>query len=199
MPMATEAQFYAYSGAVLTLGPKSESPVSAQPGVRVRPSRAAVAYWRVVCVERAVPDDQWTPRKGVPWAGIKRSCVHLALQKSPWLLEDNHGLRSCAEASCARLRQAVGSSDLPPGCAGLSQMLEHAIVLRCAASARLAFFAVRRAFEIAGQRTSDVRVDEAGGAVELGARCQKNNQLGVGQRVHSSSWRGARRVQLTSG
>ena len=60
-------------------------------------------------------------------------------------------------------------------------MLDHAVALRCAASARLAFFGVRRASEIAGLRMADIVVDEAGGLVEVKVRSQKNDQFGAGQ------------------
>ena len=126
----------------------------------------------------------------------------MALEKSPLLLEDVRGLRGRAKVSCARLRPAFGCSDLPPGCAGLGQMLEHAMALRCAVSVCLAFCAVRRATEIAGLRPSDVSANGAVGVVELKGRRRKNGQLGVGQRAHVvalSSWRGACPAQLTSG
>ena len=84
--------------------------------------------WHVVCGERAVFDNQWAPRLGVFWAGIKRSCVRATLEKSPLALEDARGLRCRAEVNCARLRQVADCSDLPPGCSGLGQMLELAIV-----------------------------------------------------------------------
>ena len=122
--------------------------------------KAALAYWHVVRGERAVFDDQRTPRMGVFSAGIKRSRVHVALEKSPLLLGDVHGWRNRSEVSCARLCQAAGCPDLPPGCAGLGQALENAMVLRCAASVCIAFFAVRRASGVAGLRTSDVSVDK---------------------------------------
>ena len=109
-----------------------------------------MAYWQVVRGERAVFDNQWTPRTGVFRAGIKRPRVHVAPEKSPLLLEAVYGLRSRAEVICARLRRAVGCSDLPPGSAGLGRLLEHAIAPRRAVSVCLAFFAVRRASGVAG-------------------------------------------------
>ena len=123
-------------------------------------------------------------------------------EKSPVPLEDVHGLSSRDEVSCARLRQAVGCSDLPQGCAGLGKMLEHATALRRAASVCLAILVIRWASEITGLRTSDVSVDEGVGAVELKVRLQKNDQLGVGERAHVvalPSWRGSRPFHLTSG
>ena len=75
------------------------------------------------------------------------------------------------------------------------------MALRCAVSARLAIFGVRRASEIAGLRVSDVRVDEANGVVALKVRRQKNDQFGVRQMAHVvalPSWQGACPVQLTS-
>ena len=63
-------------------------------------------------------------------------------------------------------------------------MLEHAMTLRCAASACLAFSGVRRAPEIAGLRASDVEVDGAGSAAELKARQQKKDLFGAGQMAH---------------
>ena len=106
---------------------------------------------------------------GILGAAFERSRVHVALEKPPLLSEDVHGLRSRAEVSCARLRQAAGCSDLPLGCAGPGQMLEHAMVLPCAGSVCLAIFAVRRASEVAGLRTSDASADESVGVAEL--RC----------------------------
>ena len=79
----------------MLLGPKSPSPVSAQPGVRwsyVNLVKAAVAFWHVVRGKRAVLDADWTPRMGVFWAGIKRSCVHGSVEKSPQLLSDVRAL-----------------------------------------------------------------------------------------------------------
>ena len=119
--MVTEAQFYASLGAVLMLGPKSASPAFAQPRVRwnyVKLVKAAAAYWHIVRRERAVFGNQWAPRMGVSWAGIARSRVHVAVEKSPLPLEDVRGLRRRAEVSCARLPQAVGCSDLPGSDAG---------------------------------------------------------------------------------
>ena len=69
----------------------------------------------------------------VSWAGIKRSRIHTTHENAPVSLEGVRSLRRRAEASCARLRQAVGGSDLPLGCLGLGQMLEHAVALGCAA------------------------------------------------------------------
>ena len=74
----------------------------------------------------------------------------------------------------------MGGSDLAPGCAGLGRMLEDAMTLRCAVSVCLAFFGVRRASEVAGLRTSGVRVGVANSVAELKARQQKNDQLGAG-------------------
>ena len=82
--MSTEAQFFAFSGAVLLLGPKSPPPVSPQPGVRrnfVNLVEAAVAYVNVG--ERAAFDVEWSPRMGVSWSGVKTSCIHLTVEKSP--------------------------------------------------------------------------------------------------------------------
>ena len=80
-------------------------------------------------------------------------------------------------------------------------MLEHAMALRCAVSARLPLFGVWRASEIAGFRVSDVRVGEATGVVELEVRRQKNDQFAAGQMAHVvalPSWQGACPVQLAS-
>ena len=86
LPMGTEAQFLSFFGAVLMLGPKTQSPATSQPGVRwsyVKLVKAAVAYWHVVRGERAVFDAEWTPRMGVFWPGVKRSCVHATSEKLP--------------------------------------------------------------------------------------------------------------------
>ena len=74
--MVAEAQFYAFSGAALLLRPESASPVSAQQGVRwndVKFAKAVVARWHVVRGEREVSNDQWAPRLGAFWVGIRRS------------------------------------------------------------------------------------------------------------------------------
>ena len=65
--MRAEAQFFAFFGAVLLLGPKSSSPVSSQPGVRwsyVKLVKAAATYWRVVRGTRAAFGGEWSPRMG---------------------------------------------------------------------------------------------------------------------------------------
>ena len=67
LPMCAEAQFFAFFGAVLLLGPKSSSPASPQPGARwnyVKLVNAAVAYWCVARGTRAVFDGEWSQRMG---------------------------------------------------------------------------------------------------------------------------------------
>ena len=57
LPMVSEAQFFAFFGSVLLLGPESASPVSAQQGGRwcyVKLPRAAIAHWRGIRGQRAV-------------------------------------------------------------------------------------------------------------------------------------------------
>ena len=59
LPLCAEAQFVAFFGAVLLLGPKSSSPASSRPGVRwnyVKLVKAAVAFWHVVRGKYAVFD-----------------------------------------------------------------------------------------------------------------------------------------------
>ena len=110
-------------------------------------------------------------------------------------------MRRRPEVSRTRLRQAVRGADLAPGGAGLGQMVERAMSIRCSVSVGLAFFGVRLASEVAGLRVSDVRVDEANSAVELKVRRQKNDELGVGQMarvVALPSWGGARPVHRVS-
>ena len=184
LPMRTEAQFLSFFGGVLMLGPKAPSQVTSQPGVRwnyVKLVRAAVAYWHVVRGERAVFDAEWTPRMGVFWSGVKRSCVHSTVEKVPLLFADVHQTCQQAQRSAVHLRQAVGGPDLAPGGVGLGQMLPHAMALRGAVSVSLAFFGVRRASEIAALRVKDVRVDLTGGLLVMDVRQQKNDQFGVGQ------------------
>ena len=78
------------------------------------------------------------------------------------------------------MRLAADYSELLPGCAGLGQTLEHAMVLRCAVSVCSVLFALRRASEIAGLRASGVSINEAVGVVDLQVRHQKNDQREVG-------------------
>ena len=184
LPMRTEAQFLSFFGGALMLGPKTPSHVTSQPGVRwnyVKLVRAAVAYWHVVRGERAVFDAEWTPRMGVFWSGIKRSCVHSTVEKLPLLFADVHQACQRARSSVELLKQAVGGPDLAPGGIGLGQMLPHAMALRGAVSVSLAFFGVRRASEIAALRVKDVHLDTTGGLLVMDVRQQKNDQFGVGQ------------------
>ena len=204
LPMSTEAQFLSFFGAVLILGPKTPSHVTSQPAVRwnyAKLVKAAVAYWHVVRGERAAFDAEWTPRMGVFWSGVKRSCVHSTSEKLPLLFSDV--LKACQQAqkSVEHLRQAVGGPDLAPGGVGLGQMLPHAMALRGAVSVSLAFFGVRGASEIAALRVKDVRRDAASGLVVLDIRQQKNDQFGVGQvsrMVAMPAWGDACPVHLTS-
>ena len=204
LPMSTEAQFLSFFGAVLMLGPKTQSHVTSQPGVRwnyVKLVKAAIAYWHVVRGQRAVFDAEWTPRMGVFWSGVKRSCVHSTSEKLPLLFSDV--LKACqlAQESVENLKRAVGGPDLAPGGVGLGQMLSHAMALRGAVSVSLAFFGVRRASEIAALRVKDVHRDAASGLVVLNVRQQKNDQFGVGQvsrMVAMPAWGDACPVRLTS-
>ena len=119
------------------LGPKTPSHVTSQPGVRwnyVKLVKAAIAYWRVVRGERAVFDAEWTPRMGVFWPGVKRSCVRSTSEELPLLLSDVHKACQRAQKSVEHLKQAVGGPDLAPGGIGLGQMLPHAMALRGAVS-----------------------------------------------------------------
>ena len=118
LPMATEAQFLSFFGAVSILGPKSPSPVSGLPSVRwsyVKLVKAAIAHWRAVRAERAVFDADWSPRMVVFWAGVKRKCIHASSEKSPLIFADALELRRKAEVGCVRLRSSVGVADLAPG------------------------------------------------------------------------------------
>ena len=204
LPMSAEAQFLSFFGAVLLLGPTSPYPVSALPGVRwnyVKLVRAAVAHWRVVRGDRAILDTEWPPRMGFFWSGVKRKCIRSSVERSPLLFSDAHELCRKAAVSRTRRRQAVGGADLAPGGVGLGQMLERAMNLRCAAPASLAFFGERRASEIAGFRVAGAKVAEACSVVEIKARCQKNDQFGVGQVarvVALPSWGGACPDRLVS-
>ena len=120
--MRSEAQFYSSFGAVVMLGPKSTSPVTPQQGVRriyVKLVEAAVAYWHGVRGERAILDAEWSPRMGLFWSGIKRSCIHSTLEKAPLLFSDVYDLRRKGEASLGCLTQAVGGAGLASGGVGL--------------------------------------------------------------------------------
>ena len=204
LPMAAEALFLSFFGAVLLLGPKSPSPVSALPGFRrkyVKLVKAAAAHWRAVRGERAVFDAEGSPRMGVSRPGVKRKFIYSSVEKSPVLFSGVRELCREAEISVARLKQATGEADLAPGVVGLGQLLEHAITLRRAASAGQAFFGFRRASEVAGFRVADVKVDEARSVVYVTVRCQKNDQYGIGQMarvVALPGWGGACPVRLIS-
>ena len=83
----------------------------------------------------------------------------------------------------------------------MGQMLEHAMTLRCAASASLAFFGARRASGGAGFRAADAKAGEACSVVVIKARCQKKQPFGVGQMARVAalqSWGGACPVRLVS-
>ena len=70
LPMSPEGAFCAFFSAVVLLGPKTASSVSAQPAVRwsyVKLVKAAVAFWRIVRGLRAVYDREVFPRMGVFW------------------------------------------------------------------------------------------------------------------------------------
>ena len=91
---------------------------------------------------------------------------------------------------------------MAPGGIGLGQMLPHAMALRGAVSAALAFFGARRASEIAALRVGDVRIESDNGLLVIDVRQQKNDQFGAGQVsrvVALPAWGGACPVQLTSG
>ena len=187
LPMVSAAQFFSVSGSAVLSGPKSPSTVSAQPGVRrsyVELVKAAVAYWHVVRCERAVFDSHWAPQLGVFWAGIKRACIRAPMGKSPLLLGGVRALCARAGTGSVRLRSALGNSELPSSGPGLGAPVDDALVMRCAVSASVAFLAVRRASQIAALRVSDATVDDSAGAIELKMRCQKNDQLSVGQMAH---------------
>ena len=146
---------------------------------------ATVAYWHVVRCERAIFDAEWSPRMGVFYSGIKRSCIHSTLEKAPLLFSDVYDLRRKGETSLGFLTQAVGGAGLASGGVGLGQMLHHAVPLRGAVSVALAFFGVRRASEVAGLRVRDVRVDNAGGRADIEVRQQKMTSWG---RASSPGW-----------
>ena len=133
---------------------------------------------------------------------MRRSCVHVTSEKSPLLFADVCRLRREAQYSLERLKGAVGRQDLAPGGIGLGQLLPHAMALRGAVSAPLAFFGVRRASEVAALRIKDVQVEPDGSMLSLSVRQQKSDQYGVGQQsrmVAIPSWGGACPVQLAIG
>ena len=90
------------------------------------------------------------------------------------MLSDVRSFCVKAKTSAARLRRAVGGSDLPPNGAGLGARVDEALSLRCAVSVSRAFFRVVSASEIAAFTEADVVVDEPAGVVELKIRCRKN-------------------------
>ena len=153
--MSSGDAFYAFFGAVVLLGPSTASSVSAQTAVRrsyVKLVKAAAAYWRVARGSRAAYDCGWSPRMGVFWPGIRRSCVRVPVEKVPLLLP--------VVRSLAHLREAVRSTDLSPTGSGQGSLLGDAMVLRSAVSLSVAFFGARRALEVAALRVSDVRVND---------------------------------------
>ena len=75
--------------------------------------KAAVAFWHVVRESRAVFDTDWSPRMGVFWPGLMRSCVHSSSEKSPLLFADMRSFCVRGAAGWAGLRQATSSDDLP--------------------------------------------------------------------------------------
>ena len=80
--------------------------------------KAAVAFWHVVRESRAVFDTDWSPRMGVFWPGLMRSCVHSSSEKSPLLFADMRSFCVRGAAGWADLRLATLSYDLPSvGCA----------------------------------------------------------------------------------
>ena len=104
-----------------------------------------------------------------------------------------------AETSAARLRRAVGGSDLPPNGAGLGAWIDEALPLRCAVSVSEALFGVGRASEIAALAKADVVADEPAEVVELKIRCRGTEQLGVGQIAHIvafPAWKGSCPMRL---
>ena len=124
--MAAEAQFLSFLGAVLILGPKSPSPATGLPGVRrdyVKLVKPAAAHWRAARGERAVFDNEWSPRMGVFWCGVKRKRIHASVEKTPLLFSGARELRRRAEVNHSRLRQTAGEADLAPGGFGLGSLL----------------------------------------------------------------------------
>ena len=205
LPMSWEDASYGFcSGAVLP-GPKTAASVSVHPAVRWRYSKlvkAAADFWRVARGSRAVLGGEWSPRMGAFCSGIKRSCVHVSMEKAPLLLPDARAVCARGESSLARRREATRSADLPPTGSGLGSLLEDSRVQRPAVSRSAAFLGARRASEVAALRVSYACVSKALGDVEIGVRCQKNDQSGVGQMAHMVAlplWKVACPGRLLSG
>ena len=176
LPMGSRGAFYAVLAAVWLLGPKSPSSVTGQPAVRwsyVKLVKAAAAFWHVLRGKRAIFEDEWSPRMGVFWNGIKRSRVRATSEKSPLLLEVMRAVRIRGESASAHLRQAVARKDLPAIGCGLGSTLEDTLTLRAASSMSTAFFGVRRASEVAALDLSEVCVDPSTGLADIKARRQK--------------------------
>ena len=116
LPMESEGVLYACFVAALLLGPKSPSAVTGQSAVRrsyVVLATAAVAFRHVVRGKRAIFGDEWPPRMGVFWNGIKRSCVHATPGKLPLLSAEMRAVRIRGKSALARLRPEVARKDLP--------------------------------------------------------------------------------------
>ena len=168
----------------------------------VKPVEAAVFHWRAIRGTRTVFDLGWSPRMGVSWSGIKRSCVQASLGKCPPLLSDVRAVCTRNESSLARLRQAARAADLPSVGVGLGPLVEEAMVLRSAESLSVAFFGARRASEVAALRVSGFSVSEFANDVGISVRRQRDDQFGIGQLAHlvaPPSWKGACNVRRKPG
>ena len=64
--------------------------------------KAAVAFWHVVRWKRAIFDDEWPPRVGAFWCGIKRWCVRATLGEMPLWLAPKRAVRIHGESALAR-------------------------------------------------------------------------------------------------
>ena len=98
--------------------------------------------------------------------------------------------------------QTVKCAGLPSAGVGLGSLLNEAASLRPAVSSPAESFGARRSAGVASLRVSDVWINEPSAPVGMKARCQKDDQFGVGQLAHMVSTplrKGARPVRLLPG
>ena len=90
-------------------------------------------------------------------------------------------LSTCAASSPAAFRAAARKGELAGLKDCLCAFMDHAAAIRAAASTAIAFFGVRRTFEVAQPLTSDATVNLDAGLGNMTVARQKNRQLGAGR------------------